>query len=316
MTRQKEKTNIVHLALMQVAPTDPLPKLAKKLNLARLPASLIVLCFIMTIIFFVDTTIAQTNKITEPKKHLPFTYDYIDYKGEKDFRNYFATKTFATGTRQCSSLPIVYGIQAEALGAKFYLSTAPNHSFIKYPDNAGKIHNYEPTSHWNISDDWYSEHMYITPQAERSGIYLDTLNKLMIIGDCIANLGISYLNKYGVADGAFLNECINASMKCFPKQNNLQAILLRSSMLAHMLDRLFYMNGVKDLKDIDKVKGARELYEALQKNELLLKTLGYQEIPAGIYEQQMNLQEFRGKAQEVKGFSGKEKRNMFININN
>ncbi|MFA6925166.1 MAG: hypothetical protein WC223_13055 [Bacteroidales bacterium] len=257
----------------------------------------------------------EMTKITI-KKHIPYTYDYIDYKGEKDFRNYFVTKAFATGTGQCSSLPVVYGILAESLGATFYLSTAPNHSFIKYPDNAGKIHNYEPTSHWNISDDWYSEHMYITPQAENTGIYLDTLNKFMIIGDCIANLGISYLNKYGVADGTFLNECINASMKCFPKQNNLQAILLRSSVLAHMLDRLFYTNGIKDLKDIDKVKGARDLYEALQQNELLIKSLGYEEMPAGLYEQQMNLQEFRGKVQQEKGFNGKEKRNLFININN
>ncbi len=271
--------------------------------------------------FMKDTTSIKSQKsdlaiVSSGKKHLPFSYDYIDYKGEKDFRNYFVTKAFATGTGQCNSLPIVYAIQAEALGAKFYLSTAPNHSFIKYPDNAGKIHNYEPTSHWNISNDWYSEHMYITPQAEKSGIYLDTLSKLNIIGDCIANLGISYLNKYGVADGTFLNECINASIKCFPKQNNLQALLLRSSVLAHMLDRLLYSNGIKDIKDIDKVQGAKELYEALQQNELLLKSLGYQEIPAGVYEQQMNLQEFRGKAQEEKGFSGKEKRNMFINFNN
>lgn len=271
--------------------------------------------------FMKDTTSIKSQKsdlaiVSSGKKHLPFSYDYIDYKGEKDFRNYFVTKAFATGTGQCNSLPIVYAIQAEALGAKFYISTAPNHSFIKYPDNAGKIHNYEPTSHWNISDDWYSEHMYITPQAEKSGIYLDTLSKINIIGDCIANLGISYLNKYGVADGTFLNECINASIKCFPKQNNLQALLLRSSVLAHMLDRLLYTNGIKDIKDIDKVQGAKELYEALQQNELLLKSLGYQEIPAGVYEQQMNLQEFRGKAQEEKGFSGKEKRNMFINFNN
>jgi len=82
----------------------------------------------------------EMTKITT-KKHIPYTYDYIDYKGEKDFRNYFVTKAFSTGTGQCSSLPVVYGILAESLGATFYLSTAPNHSFIKYPDNAGKIHN-------------------------------------------------------------------------------------------------------------------------------------------------------------------------------
>lgn len=270
--------------------------------------------------FMKDTTSIKSQKtdmiIVSGKKHLPFSYDYIDYKGEKDFRNYFVTKAFATGTGQCNSLPIVYAIQAEAMGAKFYISTAPNHSFIKYPDNSGEVHSYEPTSHWNISDNWYSEHLYITQQAEKSGIYLDTLNKLMIIGDCIANLGIGYLNKYGVADGTFLNECINASLSCFPDKNGLQAILLRSSVLAHMLDRLLYKNGIKDLKDMEKVKGAKELYEALQQNELYLKSLGYAETPAGLYEEQMNLQEFRGKQQIEKGLNGKEKRNLFINTLN
>ena len=30
------------------------------------------------------------------------------------------------------------------------------HSFIKFPDNNGNIHNYEPTSHFEISDQWYA----------------------------------------------------------------------------------------------------------------------------------------------------------------
>jgi hypothetical protein len=268
--------------------------------------------------FYKDTVTITIKNPDMPKPivktHYPYSYDYIDYKGEKDHRNYFVTKAFATGAGQCNGLPIVYALTAEALGAKVYLSLAPNHSFNKYPDNAGKIHNYEPTSHWNISDDWYSEHMFITPEAEKSGIYLDTLNKIMILGDCIAQLGYGYLTKYGVADGAFLNECINASIGCFPKNNNLMALLLKSSTLAHMLDRLLYENGIKDLKDIDKAKGARELYEALKQNEAYLKYLGYAETPDGMYEEQMQLQEFRGKVQEAKGFSGKEKRNMFTTI--
>jgi len=268
--------------------------------------------------FMRDTTtikLPQNEMIRfSSRQHLPYTYDYIDFKGEMDFRNYFVSKALATGTGQCNSLPMVYAIHAEALKAKFYISTAPNHSFIKFPDNTGTIHNYEPTSHWIISDDWYCEHLFILPKAERSGIYLDTLNYQMIIGDCIASLGFSYLMKYGVTDGNFINDCINASLQCFPKKNGLQAILLRSSLLAHMLDRLLFMNEIRDLSEIDRIEGAKELYEALKQNELLLKSLGYTETPAGIYEQQMNLQEFRAMEQANKGFSGKEKRNLFINL--
>ena len=106
---------------------------------------------------FMRDTLAVSKLIQEPSgvsktRHLPFTYDYVDFRAEEDFRNYFVTKTLATGTGQCNSLPTTYLLLAEQLGAKTYLSFAPLHSFIKFPDNGGGIHNYEPTSHFEISD--------------------------------------------------------------------------------------------------------------------------------------------------------------------
>jgi hypothetical protein len=74
----------------------------------------------------------------ETMTHAPFFYDYDDNGGEKDFRNFFVTKCFATGSGQCSGLPAVYLCLAEGLGVQAYLTTAPNHSFVKYLDNSGK----------------------------------------------------------------------------------------------------------------------------------------------------------------------------------
>ena len=149
---------------------------------------------------FMRDTLTVAKLVREPNgvtktRHLPFVYDYQDFRAEEDFRNYFVTKTLATGAGQCNSLPAAYLLLAEQLGAKAYLSFAPLHSFIKFPDEAGVIHNYEPTSHFEISDQWYAQHLYIGADAYRNRLYLDTLNKKQIVASAMMDLAFGYLRK-------------------------------------------------------------------------------------------------------------------------
>jgi len=263
---------------------------------------------------FMRDTLTTTVKLPENNlgkttTHFPFAYDYQDFQAEKDFQNYFMTKCLATGTGQCNSLPATYLAIAEKLGAKTYLSFAPQHSFIKYPDSKGAIHAYEPTSNWKISDKWYVEHMGINPSAIESGIYLDTLNKKMIVANCMLDLAFGYIKKYGAADGKFVNDCINTAMQYYPRKNNITAYFLKGSLLARQLEYLLYSNGIKDLKDIGKVQGATELYQALLQNEAMIQKLGYQELHEAMYLEMMQYQEFRGKLQQ--NTNTKQKRNLF-----
>lgn len=250
----------------------------------------------------------QAKKVT----HLPFFYDYEDFKGEKDFRNYFLTKCLATGSGQCNSMPSVYSSLADGLGAKSYLTFAPHHSFIKYFDNNGKLHSYEPTSNWKITDKWYQDNMFISPKAKMSGIYLDTLNKKQIVANCIIDLALGYLQKHGAADGTFVKECINTAMQQFPKQNNIQAYFVYSNLLARQLERVLYENKITDLNDISKVPEAQQLYNALLQNEDTITKLGYQDQPDPLYDELMKQQEFKGKLQQEHNITGKQKRNLFI----
>jgi len=250
--------------------------------------------------FMSDTltiTIANPDNPNGAKKitHLPFFYDYEDFKGEKDYRNYFLTKCFATGSGQCNSMPAVYSSLADGLGAKSYLTFAPHHSFIKYPDNNGNIHSYEPTSNWKIADKWYQDNMFISPKAKANGIYLDTLNKKQIVANCMIDLAFGYLQKHGAADGEFVKECIASAMQHFPKQNNIHAYFVYSSLLARQLDRILYENKITDLKDISKVPEAQQLYNALLKNEETITKLGYQEQPDPLYDELLKQHEFKGK---------------------
>jgi len=251
------------------------------------------------------------NKTTT-LQHLPFIYDYEDFKGEKDYRNYFVTKCIATGTGQCNSLPSTYLLLAEALGANAYLCLAPQHSFVKYPDDNGRTYGYEPTSNYSINDKWYVEHMFISAKAIMNKIYLDTLNKTMIVADCLLQLAKGYISKFGIADTAFLNECINTAVKYFPKKNCITAYFLRSMILARQLEQTMYENGITDLNKIDSIKNAKVIYTALQKNEAIIKTLGYQEMPENLYEELMKEHEFKGTVQKEKNVATKVKRSLFI----
>ncbi len=259
-------------------------------------------------------TIDNPDMVSTPKKttHLPFFYDYEDFKGEKDFRNYFLTKSLATGSGQCNSLPALYLSLAEGLGAKTYLSFAPQHSFIKYPDNQGNIHSYEPTSNWKISDKWYQDNMFISPKAKANGIYLDTLNSQQVVANSMLDLAFGYMTKYGAADETFIKDCINSSMQYFPKKNNIYAYFVYSSLLARQLEQTLYENNITDLKDVNKVPRAELLYNALLKNEETIKRLGYQDMPEELYQELMQQHEFKGKKQQEQQISGKQKRNLFI----
>ncbi len=235
---------------------------------------------------------------TYTKVHFPFSYDYKDFKGEMDYRNYFSTKCLATGYGQCNSLPAVYNILAESLGAKSYLSLAPNHSFIKYPDNKGNIHGYEPTSNWQISDRWYEEHLFISAEAKRNRIYLDTLNYEQIVANCMLDLAVGYMDKFGVADGEFIRECAQTAFPYFPGGKNVQVYMLYSSVLARQLERVMYASNITTLEGIKQVPEAMQLYQALVLNEKMITQLGYQDIPSQLYEQLMQQQEFKGNEQK------------------
>ena len=255
-------------------------------------------------------TIKEPDKnLSKTTKHFPFFYDYNDFQAEKDFQNYFISKCLATGTGQCNSLPGTYLAIAEKLGAKTYLSFAPQHSFIKYPDSKGGIHAYEPTSSWKISDKWYVEHMGINPNAIESGIYLDTLNKQMIVANCMLDLAFGYIKNFNAADGKFVTDCINTAMQYYPRKNNITAYFLKGSLISRQLEYLLNSNGIKDLKDMESIQGATELYKELLDNAKIIQMLGFQEMPETMYLEMMQYHEFRGTLQ--KNINTKQKRSLF-----
>lgn len=260
----------------------------------------------------VETQSSKDGKITyKTATHQPFFYDYDDYQTEKDHRNSFVTKCLATGGGQCSSMPKVYLLLAEKLNAPAYLSFAPQHSFIKYKTKDGEIENYEPTSNWRINNLWYQENLFISADAIRSGIYLDTLNKQKIIADCMLELATQYIRKMPNDDGKFIQDCLWEVHLHYPRHNNINAYFVYSTLLKGWLSKFIAQNNITDLEQIKKDKWAADLQAEYQKNEAAIKKLGYRDLPEGLYDQMIQEHEMKGNIQKDKQITGKTKRNLF-----
>lgn len=256
-------------------------------------------------------TIKDTNLVgfgPVPHSHKPFMYDYIDYRGEKDLRNYFLTKTLATGTGQCNTLPRVYLVLAEALHVEVYLTFAPQHSFIKYKNNKGIIQNYEPTIHWHMTDQDYMEEMPMMSEATQNRLYLDTLNKKQIIAALVVDLAYNFMREHWLADGQFINECVNLSMNYF---NNSEGLLLKNMLLASRLERTLAAERITNLNDIENYPKALQAFNAFKESEATIEALGIQNYPESKYQAMLAKHDRRGKLQAAKGINTKSKRSLF-----
>lgn len=265
---------------------------------------------------FMGDTMKLTINLPDNKQskqttvHLPFKYDYEDYDGKQDYRNYFSSKCLATGTGQCNSMPMVYLMLCEAMGVKGYLSFAPFHSFIKYKNSEGKIINYEPTSHWTIPDKWYQDNLGVNMKAKANGIYLDTLNRKQAVANNLVDLAISYMLNNPKPDTTFILNCLTEAQKYFPKGNNLNLYLAKGSLLYRQLDIALRKHGVKDLNKVSLYPDTQNIYNKLLQNEAILAKMGYQEMPQDIYDEMIQHQKNKANSQDAK-----TKKSLFIKIN-
>lgn len=251
----------------------------------------------------------------QTSEHLPFFYDFNDYEAKNDHRNFFVTKCLATGGGQCNSMPMVYLLLAEQLDAPAYLSFAPQHALVKYPKNDGEIVNYETTTNWQINNFWYEENLFISPDAIRSGIFLDTLNKQKIVANCMLDLANTYIRKMPNDNGKFIQDCLWESHFYFPKYNNIHAYFIYSSLLKGWLSAYITTHHITDPEQLKKDQWAYNLQKEYQQNEAYIKELGYRDLPEGLYADMIKNAELKGAIQKQTGLSGKIKRNLFVTPN-
>ncbi len=250
----------------------------------------------MMIFHFLSDTFKVRDPVTERLiTHYPIRYDAEDFRGEKDLNSVFVTKLVASGIGQCTSMPLLYLILAQEIGAEAYLSYAPHHSFVKIKDRHDSWYNVELTCGYLLSDYHYMNNSFIKAEAIRNKLYLHPMELKEIIANLMTNLARFYIIKFGFDD--FIKLCYETAMPCAP--NSKMPMWLRLGYEQYFVEFIMNMCHYENF-EIFKEKMPR-LYDGLivrgiQKTNEEMDRYGFEEMPAEIYEQW--LQRIREKKNE------------------
>jgi hypothetical protein len=204
--------------------------------------------------------------------HLPLTYDFDDFFGYNDWSNMFVTKLLASHKGNCHSLPYLYKILADELGATCWLSLAPNHMYIKNRCQKIGWYNTELTSGEFPIDAWIATSGYVPVDAIRNGIYMDTLSNQQAIALCVLDLAKGYESQTKNYYDGFILKCCDLVLQYHPL--NVQAILLK----AETLKRLYMQYQKEDSR-------SKNYYQQMEILYTQLFNLGYREMPEKMYMQ-------------------------------
>ena len=212
--------------------------------------------------------------------HYPYTYDFNDYMGKKNWDNMFVHKLIATNSGQCNSLPRYYLILAEELNTESYLALAPRHSFIRFKDQQGEWYNAELTSKAIMSDQFMVESGYIKSEAILNKSYLTAQSKRKLMSQFLNDLASGYISKFGY-DG-FVKEIIDKSLELNPEgiNANIHKIRYQFAEINFVAKQL----GIKSEKDLENYPKLKAMREALKQQDIRLRSLGFEVMPTKRYE--------------------------------
>lgn len=236
----------------------------------------------------------------------PFKYDFRDYLGKADYRQTFVTKMFITGRGQCHSMPLAYLMIAEQLGAKVWLSLAPEHSFIRFKDTKGNLLNFETTSAALVSNNWLQQSGYINAPALKNRIYLDTLSQRELYAQCLADLLQGYLKKFNYDD--FAETMQQRILQLNPR--NMTALMIEADLCQRIAIEAIRAAGSPKPLDLPKHPQAYYAYLSMQAAFEKVDGMGYQEMPPKAYQKWLKSVEQEKKKQENRELQQRLQREM------
>lgn len=246
--------------------------------------------------FFSDTLEIKSKEMV----HYPFKYDFEDYLGKEDWTKMFVTKALTTNSGQCHSLPLLYLILADEIGAKAQLSFSPSHTYIKFQDDYHKWYNVELTSGMFTTDAFVLQSGYVKSEALSNKIYMQPLKENQLIAHTLYDLAKGYVSKFCYDN--FVETVINKALELDPNNINAQMVLSDYKTLRFQ----YVISQIKvSPQHINNYPKAKTLLDEMYAQYNLIDNLGYEDMPADEYEKWLNsLNEAKQKQQSQELFKG------------
>ncbi len=227
-----------------------------------------------------DTLVFENLENGLSLQKYPFTYDTADFWGENDWTKMFVVKLLSTRTGNCHSLPLLYKILADEIGAEAWLSITPNHTYIKQWNDKTGWYNTELTSGRFPFDAEIKNNSYIKTEAIVAGVYMDTLTDKENISYAITDLAQGYIKKFGYDDIATPVKWLEAALIYYPDFPN--ALILKSELLKKEYEKALTEKGEKNFikpKDTE----LKRKFEELEKSYYTVHKVGYRRMPKEMY---------------------------------
>lgn len=231
---------------------------------------------------------------------LPYTYDFNDIWGYNDWANMFVYKLLDTKTGNCHSLPFLYKILADEIGAKAHIAVAPNHFYIKHQNKGNGWYNTELTSGMFPIDAWLMASGYIHLDAIVNKLYMEALNEKQMLALCLIDLAKGYERKLGdYVDLDFILKCCDTALKYYPHYIN--ALILKAETKKKYFDALMVEHNAEYPADILHLPKAHQIFNEMTNLYNHIHELGYRKMPEEMYlDWLVSLKEERSKYENKK----------------
>ncbi len=239
--------------------------------------------------------------------HYPVHYDFDDPFGDQDWTKMFVTKLIATNYGQCHSMPLLYLIIANEIGAKAYLATSPSHTYIKYRNNR-EWKNVELTNGHMSTDAFVMGSGYIKSLALKNHLYMDTLSEKQTIADIMEDLSKGYYIKYGF-DG-FVLKCLNSALQYYPSSwyglgQKSDYYTVRFQYIVKQANEKGYTTPHQVLS----IPEARNAYNQMHAMYDQIDNIGYEQMPPAAYEDWIKSMDVQKRNQQVEEYRQWQKLN-------
>ena len=202
----------------------------------------------------------------------PFEYDKMSLIEDVGLTGGMVTNLLKTGMGTCHSLPYLYKIIADKVGAKAYIALAPLHLYIRHQDAEGKWWNYETTTGTYSRSAWIMESFHVNEKAIRSGLYMTNLSDKETIVQSLYDLLCVYERKTGFYSNDFVRKCYTLGIK-YHYADNLQG--LRITDIEYRMKKKAWNKGLRSIAEIQNDPKLIYDYEYLQSQIQKFEGMGF-----------------------------------------
>lgn len=226
----------------------------------------------------------MTDSIPE-NNYAPYQYDLENFMGDSDYESFMVTRLLQTRKGNCHSLPYLYKILADEMGAEACLALAPMHVFIKHRDEDGKWWNLELTSGTFSRTSFIIESFGVTDAGMQSGLYMKPLSTLESVALCLSDLIDYYEKTTGKYSGSLVEAAYNSGLRVYP---NSLLQLQKYNDLKDMVDSEMLKRDLKTYDQAESVAELSPLCVELEKTAEHIEQMGYYQLSADDYEVKVN----------------------------